>query len=45
MRVRHLWASDTDPAAQQFIALSHKPKSMFSDMALRDNSDLPNISV
>ena len=45
MRVCHLWASDTDPAAQQFIALNHKPKRMFADMALRDNSDLPNISV
>ena len=43
--VSHEWSCDISTAAQEFIALNHKPKQFFADVRKRRHTHLPHVDV
>ena len=43
--VSHEWSCDISTAAQEFIALNHRPKQFFADVRKRRHEELPHVDV
>ena len=43
--VSHEWSCDISTAAQEFIALNHRPKQFFADVRKRRHEQLPHVDV